>query len=417
MEDVQFPPEAGEVKGASVRRSGGIRLRDAETVAATRLDMFGDDTLKEALAGGPPGPDAGEAAAEASPAVPLIDAPVEGATLAMPTLPVIEVAPQSFPPGSADVARDLEPAEIEAPQIGLPEPHTSAPDVSAATAFHAERSPGFSAFDAPERRAETERNGEAASATLYGAGPPMPPGSAEHDSIEDLLVPPQELRVRVSGDAVLNGAGPVDAGAPPASGDLAMPPVHEPVDALPEHDPGPALHGFSPPFPDFSVGAGPLGSSGPPPFREELVPPTPVLDATAPSAPVLDVAAQIAAEADATQQALENLQRMLESNLPDLEPATVQPERPEPMVQPEWAFTPRGGFPPPPRVDGLRIGPHTEAPSLAGTMAPMLPLPVLPEHSSRKSIYLLGFLSGLGLSLMTGIVLYFILYFVINTTS
>jgi hypothetical protein len=107
------------------------------------------------------------------------------------------------------------------------------------------------------------------------------------------------------------------------------------------------------------------------------------------------------------------------------EPPPVPPERA--TLYPEQPFGPRGFEPPrvaegglrfgPQAEGGLRIGPQTEAPMLAGTMAPMLPLPVPPERANRRSIYFLGFLSGLGLSLMTGIVLYFVLYFVINTTG
>jgi hypothetical protein len=411
MEDAQFPPEAGEVKGAPVRRSG-MRLRDAETVAATRLDMFGDNSLRETLAGAP-GTNEGEAAGDAAEPV-VANTAVDVSPPDIPQLPVVEAAPQpslpvhlesaAFEPVAADVARDLHPGDVGALQIGLPEPEAPVPALPAPSAPHSEVFSIFNALDTAERRAETEWNGK-----------------AEPGSIEDLLVPPQELRVRLGGDAVLNGAAPWDAEASPRTviEALEMPPFREDSVALSE----PALHNFSPPFPDSSVDAGPFRPSGPPPFREELAPPTPMLDAAAPSMPmlddaapsmpVLDAAAQIAAEADATAQALENLQRLLESKLPD------EPTRPvaHSAAQPDRAFGAHA-FSPPPMVEGMRIGPQTEAHSLAGTMAPMLPLRVPSEfRSGRGGIYLLGFLSGLGLSLMTGIVLYFILYFVINTTG
>jgi hypothetical protein len=39
--------------------------------------------------------------------------------------------------------------------------------------------------------------------------------------------------------------------------------------------------------------------------------------------------------------------------------------------------------------------------------APLLPLPVPPQRASSRGVYLLGFLTGLALSLMAGVVLYF----------
>ena len=40
---------------------------------------------------------------------------------------------------------------------------------------------------------------------------------------------------------------------------------------------------------------------------------------------------------------------------------------------------------------------------------PLMPLPVAPDAEQGKGIYLLGFLTGLGLSLMAGVALYFLI--------
>ena len=56
MDDSQSPPDAESSpksgKADAVRRTT-LRLRDAEIVATTRRDMFGDGSLLDALAGDP----------------------------------------------------------------------------------------------------------------------------------------------------------------------------------------------------------------------------------------------------------------------------------------------------------------------------------------------------------------------------
>jgi hypothetical protein len=41
-----------------------------------------------------------------------------------------------------------------------------------------------------------------------------------------------------------------------------------------------------------------------------------------------------------------------------------------------------------------------------GTAPPLLPLPIPREQGGARSVYVLGFLTGIGLSLMAGIALY-----------
>lgn len=453
MEDAQFPPVAGDATSAAARRSS-LRLSDAEAVAATRLDMFGDNALKNALAAAPPNPAEAGASNGTAPEAPtdqprhVADATVAGAAPATVEMAAIEGTPQPVEAtpeplptdltdpdaandaadgatgnvtyaystdaandaaNAADVARDLQPvAAASRLQLGVPDPDRLSAAVfrAAAPTAHMEFSPVFSALDEAERHAGAQWNGEDRSAQ------PSHEAHGEHDAVAAesasiAAVPDDAETLAPAGAAVEAPAGP---------------PVGEPEAAPPAQ--ASQLHDFAPPFLDAPIGGEPFGSSSPPPFREDLAPPAPVFDAAAPAAPVLDAAAQIAAEANATAQALENLKLLLENNRPDLEPVLRPMVRPEPMVQrqpmvePDEAFGVRA-YSPPPRVEGLRIGPQTEAPSLAGTTAPLLPLAVPPpsERGSRKGLYLLGFLSGLGLSLMTGIVLYFVLYFVINTTG
>ncbi|HEY7552653.1 MAG TPA: hypothetical protein VH913_24410, partial [Hyphomicrobiaceae bacterium] len=74
MQDAQSPSDAGADSGEQPRRAT-LKLRDAETVAATRRDMFGDGSLIDSLGGSPKAADEaqgepGAGAAEAGPQEP-----------------------------------------------------------------------------------------------------------------------------------------------------------------------------------------------------------------------------------------------------------------------------------------------------------------------------------------------------------
>ena len=128
----------------------------------------------------------------------------------------------------------------------------------------------------------------------------------------------------------------------------------------------------------------------------ELAPP--------PSSPLFDAAAKIAAEANATAEALENLKRMLGHTMPRLEPVETayRPDRTSERIVPAD-----------PLADGLRLRMQGMQPEPLPRFrplhepAPLLPLPVRPRRASGRNVYLLGFLTGLALSLMAGGVLYF----------
>jgi hypothetical protein len=107
-----------------------------------------------------------------------------------------------------------------------------------------------------------------------------------------------------------------------------------------------------------------------------------------------DATAKIAAEANATAQALDNLQRLLNKTI---SPAAPPPQPVRPRAQPRR-----------PHTAGFHL-PQNDPMSFAQEMAPMLPLPVPPPERSNRNVYLLGFLTGLVLSVMAGAALYFLI--------
>jgi len=429
MQDAQFPPDADNAKGTPARRSG-LRLSDAEIVATTRLDMFGDGSLKEALSTSP-GPGDGQdpsSAAEAPPADPP----------GIPDIAVADAPRQSLPP--ADVQQRLgagiEYSDAENPDLDQPESDAprQSPDPErgqiAATAAHVEVSPIFSALDAADKRAEETEGHEVAPAML-DPGILVPPGWTEREgSAGPLSEQPRfrdELRKAPTSarppDAVFadGSAGHIEESDAPGSADILIEGAAD--SAIATGAPEPPAESFAagqeeagmPPFPD---------PAGEPPFPEpQEVPAFPEPQAVQaspefaepyafrgepdPPAPVVDAAAKIAAEANATAEALENLKRLLGHKLPNLDPAELAGrfdrsfERTVPP-SPEWTV------PPSPRIGTLRLQiPVEPAPFAPSAYAPLLPLPVPPRRSSSKGIYLLGFLAGLGLSLMAGAALYF----------
>jgi hypothetical protein len=101
--------------------------------------------------------------------------------------------------------------------------------------------------------------------------------------------------------------------------------------------------------------------------------------------PMFDAAAKIAAEAQATAEALDNLKSLLQGP-----PGLEDPTRP-------------------PGQGHVQLNLHGDAiPFPPGRPPALMPMPVQ-ERSRAKGIYVLGFLTGLGLSLMAGIALYILI--------
>jgi hypothetical protein len=110
--------------------------------------------------------------------------------------------------------------------------------------------------------------------------------------------------------------------------------------------------------------------------------------------------AKIAAEANATAQALDNLQRLLTMTVtPPPAPPTAQQRPYRPQAAPTR-----------PRNDYHQHR-HQEPAPFVHEMARMLPLPMPPprERVGGGNVYLLGFLTGLALSMMAGAALYFLI--------
>lgn len=456
MGDAQVPPEDGDARATPARRQA-LRLSDAEDVAATRLDMFGDPSLKEALVGQPPSPGVAavplsaaqgpadppppEGAADdgAQPA-PLDEAPSDAPpSVALPppgvgqdpgagVVPVVEAgehAPDAVAqPASADPAETQPGTPSEQPPSGTEPPEAELAPAAFAPQASAEASPSLSAQDAAEEAAQEDRHRKEAAETAAPFGSPfmMPPGSSEY---EDMSTGPINERPRfrdelirpIASSPIVSDAALPDAGLPPAPELPQDPPFMEspaqlPEERLPEEqvyevqiyeeripeDP-PGV----PTFPEFSE-VSPYPEEGPA-YHE----PSPMPAEPAPPPPLFDAAAKIAAEADATAEALDNLKRLLGPTMPHLQPL-------------ETAYRPdRSGeriVPPDPLADGLRLrmqaiegmhGMQAEPPPFMGhEPAPLLPLPMPPpQRASGRGVYLLGFLTGLALSLMAGGVLYF----------
>jgi hypothetical protein len=131
--------------------------------------------------------------------------------------------------------------------------------------------------------------------------------------------------------------------------------------------------------------------------------------------PMFDAAAKIAAEAQATAEVLDNLRRFLAPGAPGLEgPIELPGEDSGHVVENAPPHFP------------TRSPPHAHAhtpvrPNLHGGLTPfqssgpaaLMPMPMpVPDRKGSKSIYVLGFLTGVGLALMAGVALYLLINFV-----
>jgi hypothetical protein len=136
--------------------------------------------------------------------------------------------------------------------------------------------------------------------------------------------------------------------------------------------------------------------------------------------PMFDAAAKIEAEASATAEALDNLKRFLDRDIPGpaaagyIETPQAGSYMPGPQAGPyaPGSYAPGLDHPVPPtaRAAGPRPLLGDPAQFAVRGRAPLMPLPVPPEEEGRgRSIYLLGFLTGLGLALMAGLALYILI--------
>jgi hypothetical protein len=529
MDDSQSAPDAENRKGDSARRAA-LRLRDAETVATSRRDMFGDGSLLDALSGAPlprkeeqdlaadaPQAAAPEGAAEEPPSMLTADAPSPADPAAQAAAPhpaqSLDAIIDSFPVDPLSQADGQAPSDAQANPGFLAASRFALIDRGADQADPASEpvppvfperfqvSAIFAGLGAPESRGGEGQPADAASpdgAEAEGAAAPRPDGAVPslgaflvyQPSIEVSLPEPSNWPPAEATDAprsetdkpLIAAAEPsppeasaesasseqvAPAGIEPPPEPLGWPPFPEPpgthTDAdvppleppslvtSPESVTGPAGMPFPAPpaWPPFMEppgsdadhsGAAPSGlppyfelpahpeqadgevttPSGVAAFTEPLPGAGPDDDATtglsdtgeAPRFQSLDdgeppfdsaarasaaASAKIAAEANATAQALDNLQRLLSKTVAPAAPA-VQPQSVRPQA-------------PPPRARNahLHLPPKEPAP-FVHELAPMLPLPMTPpERAGGNNVYLLGFLTGLVLSMMAGAALYFLI--------
>jgi hypothetical protein len=125
--------------------------------------------------------------------------------------------------------------------------------------------------------------------------------------------------------------------------------------------------------------------------------------------PMFDAAAKIAAEAQATAEALDNLRRFLAPSAPGLqEPIELPGDDPGHIIENAPGHFPTRSPAHTPLQLNLHGGSTPFQSSGPAALMPM-PLPVPPDRKGTKGIYVLGFLTGVGLSLMAGIALYILI--------
>jgi hypothetical protein len=513
MDDAQSPPDSNSGKGdrptdrpadrasdkpADRQRASSLRLRDAESVATTRRDMFGDGSLLNTMQGSPSASE-GRAADEAPPApdfVKSLDAIIDS----FPAEPASrEPAPHetawpsdtAFPPPPLNWMeiwqRSRGPVNGASGRAdgGAQEPPSSDAGAPAPGAVGAEARGTVDAAEGRDGDRGPQRTGQGTAAPQGGGAGGTAAGDAavsgeprarpEERSMspfdgaagiaplpEPMNWPPFPERRGAEGDAQH-----AEAPGPPPAEELntteAGAPFPEPFDTPPFPEPHPAATrtAFSeprdapayPPHPTSDLPQHPTSAHLPysqpldmPPFPEPqataTAPPYPESwdDAPAdapdyiPSHPTsahrpypeprevprfadehgatpsreepdplfsqssfhsaFDSAAQvsaeatakIAAEATATADALENLKRLLKNSVPDPDAPLRSPLDPSLNLRPDSsAYVPN------------------EPP-------PLLPLPLPPPApTTGKGVYLLGFLTGLALSLAAGLALYFVI--------
>lgn len=470
MGETQVPAESDEEKSDALARRAGLRLSDAEIVATARRDMFGDRALREATAGPAPDPAAGHGGlpASAAAAPPQAEA---GAAQDGPSEPpdpgTPDAAHETSLPGPPEGFSAGPPPDEHAaydpshgapvpptPELGLPSPHRSdhpePTQNSAAGAPQLEVSPIFSALDAAETRVEeteprepAEHREAAEPPSVFGIAMMMPPVRPDQEGLADSSTVPLSERPRFREELIRTPAvsAPTAAGAESSMTMAPVPPDREGLaDSFPVPLPEPprfreelfraptvnsltasieaaailpAQELGEPPYPEIVEAPIPEPSSAPselpePPAEPFAGPMYPMVSEAqtfeepepASPAPILDAAAKIAAEAEATADALDNLKRLLGQKLPHLEPAA-------PSGRFEHTF--EHAMPPPEPGPSLRFDLRAD-PYAPAHPAPLLPLPVAPPRRSSRGVYLLGFLTGLALSLMAGAALYFVLH-------
>jgi hypothetical protein len=422
--DSQRPPAEAAQTGEAA--PGGTGLGKASSLVATDLD--GD-------AAPPPGPNGADASAEpareptrsdaaSSLSAPLIYQPA-AASAPMPEPsdwpPDATGAPpgdDAPPPPLAESSELPPPAAASAPADGAT---PAAPAVAETATETAGGEGGGDSEEQPHAPQSASDGGADPFPEPLGWPPFMePPGAGPADPDVEPLKPP----------SLVTNPEPVNA-VSPFPGPPAWPPYMDPPGSDPEvstsapsglppyielsvhSDPEEAAtaeptHLDDPPRPGAVRGDMPAFDEPPPAPAPRDAPRFHTVEPTAPpveAAPRTTAAsAKIAAEANATAQALDNLQRLLSKAVPPAptpSPAIASPLPPEPQMY-------RSQHPP--------QRPHFQMPQ-DNPFAPDMPPPMLPlpmrhtDDASDRRVYVLGFLTGLVLSMVAGLALYFLINF------
>ncbi len=172
----------------------------------------------------------------------------------------------------------------------------------------------------------------------------------------------------------------------------------------------PALAESSEPGPRYSEPSAALYALGSP---EPQVLPAHTDPVESAAQPMFDAAAKIAAEAQATAEVLDNLRRFLAPGPPGLQgPIELPGDDTGHVVENAPPHFPARSPPHAPPHTPVRLNPHggpTPFQSSGPAALMPMPLPIPPDRKGTKSIYVLGFLTGLGLSLMAGVALYLLI--------
>ena len=371
------PSDAGDRETGPALRTG-LRLSEAGIIAAARLDIAGDGSLKEALASATVTTKNGQTL----PSAPL---PVDGPRNAYHPPLTSEVAfddqqpmldlrfpepPQPAPPTLPDDAQltgpepSAQPAAASAPahQFDPPSPgqlqHLSSIDEPRAADVPMEVSPIFSALDAAEKSAEK---------TPFQITAPV------HDAFESgILLPRSQLA---------DDEGPEDGPA-----DLQYAEVPHTAPAIVVETTLAA---------DYAADAAALADAD----THDPAEPLPPEGQPRPALSIDDASAKIAAEANATAEALENLKRLLGHSFPTPELGS----RSTPPSADEEDFG-EGMMPPP--IPAFQP-PVTPPPMIPATMAAALPMSMEDDMPRRRSGAAVGsFMAGFALSWVFGAVLY-----------
>jgi hypothetical protein len=457
MQDAPFPPDDDEGNGDQPRRAG-LRLRDAEAVATTRRDMFGDGSLIDSLAGHPAVPEGANSPVESNPpepgapdASPLDASPPSSAPPEPPSPPedtqrpsavagagertprrkpeprLVNPAASPFAqvPQSLDSIIDAfapeagsqgqEPPDAEpagAPLQPVPPPGAAPARMAVSSIFDSLGSEEVRAADASQASGAF-----APDMSMLGPPLPIPPPAAQDAAPGDLTLgygPEVEATDDPQGHATAgaDATQPTEATAP--ARDFGRRPLRLVVSSAYAEPPPPVQLPEAPediglpPYPELHQELGNLPSFADPPEladasryaeHEEPVPGPqllmsseaardprslePLVTTVVPE-PSEYAEARIAAEANAAAEALDSLQYRMSHNAS----GTTEPVRPPGLDGPQLNLL----------GDPAQFTLHERA--------PMLPLPVPPERAGVKSVYLLGFLTGLGLAVMAGIALY-----------